>query len=147
MANVINYLTIIAGIVGSLTVIFGFFYKYILQPWEKKKAREADLVQRERLQQEKEYQERMVEITKTQMDPIIKILDEFKESIFDSKTDRQKLNEVTKQNQESIRVHEERLDDHGDRILVLETKSGITDGHKQVTYKEHYLTGKRISEN
>ncbi|GAB7231388.1 hypothetical protein [Facklamia hominis] len=147
MTNVINYLTIIAGVVGSLTVIFGFFYKYILEPWEKKKIREADLIQRERMQQDKEYQDKMVEITKSQMVPVLKLLDEFKEAILNSKFDRQKLTEITEENQHSIQVHEERLDDHGDRILVLETKTGINGGHKTVTYKEHYCTDQKDDED
>ena len=136
--SIIDYIMSVGGIIAPLTAILGFGYKYLLEPWERKKAREEDLARRERLQQDKEYQDKMLDITKSQMEPIVKMLEEFKDVTIESKNDRQKLTEIAERNMESIKNHEDRLDDHGDRILILETQRGISNGHHVVTYKEKY---------
>ena len=131
-----EYLQLIVAIVGPLTVILGFFYKYVIEPREKRKAKEEEQAQRERMAQEKEYQDKMLDIARQQIEPIQSVLEEIKEITIDSEYDRKHLNEVTKSNTKKLGKHEERLDDHAERIIILEAKSGA--GEQEVFYKEKY---------
>lgn len=138
--SIIDYIVSVGGIIAPLTAILGFGYKYLVAPWERKKAREEDLARRERLQQDKDYQNKMLDITKKQMEPIVKMLEEFKTITVESNYDRKNLNEITKENKQAIKDHDDRLDDHDMRLIVLETSR--ENGHQTITYKEHYGNGK-----
>ena len=131
-----EYLQLIVAIVGPLTVILGFFYKYVIEPREKRKAKEEEQAQRERMAQEKEYQDKMLDIARQQIEPIHAVLEEIKEITVDSEYDRKHLNEIAKTNTKKLGKHEERLDDHAERIIILEAKSGA--GEQEVFYKEKY---------
>lgn len=133
-----EFLTILAGLFTSLTVIFGFFFKFILDPWEKKKVKAADEAREARMRQDREYHERMIEIAQQQNEPLIRALDEINKAVSVSEHDRKRLTDIAEKNVKTLEVHETRLDDHGKRILVLETTSGLMGGHGQVKYQEHY---------
>ena len=134
--NILEYLTLVAGIVSPLMLILGFGYQYFIKPWEKRKAKEAEKAQQERLAQDKEYQDKMLEIARRQIEPIHAVLEEIKEITVDSEYDRKHLNEVTKQNSKRIEKAEGKLDNHAERLIVLEAKS--CSGEQEVIYKEKY---------
>lgn len=134
--SLVEYLTLVAGIVSPLALILGFGYKYFIEPREKRKAKEAEKAQQERLAQEKNYQDKMLEIARQQIEPIHAVLEEIKEITVDSEYDRKHLNEIAKVNTKKLGKHEERLDDHAERIIILEAKSGA--GEQEVFYKEKY---------
>lgn len=134
--SLVEYLTLVAGIVSPLMLILGFGYQYFIKPWEKRKAKEAEKAQQERLAQDKEYQDKMLEIARRQIEPIHAVLEEIKEITLDSEYDRKHLNEVTKQNSKRIEKAEDKLDDHAERLIVLEARSDS--GSQEVIYKEKY---------
>lgn len=134
--SLLEYLTLAAGIVSPLVLILGAGYQYLIKPWEKRKAKEVEKAQKERLAQDKEYQNKMLEITREQMSPILKVLEELKAITVESNYDRKNLNSIAKENKEAIKEHDERLDDHDMRLIVLETN--YSGGHQTVTYKEKY---------
>ena len=134
--SLVEYLSLVAGIVSPLALILGFGYKYVIEPREKRKAKEAEKAQQERLAQEKNYQDKMLEIARQQIEPIQSVLEEIKEITVDSEYDRKHLNEIAKVNTKKLGKHEERLDDHAERIIILEAKSGS--GEQEVFYKEKY---------
>lgn len=84
----------------------------------------------ERLRQEKAYQEKMLEIVKKQMNPVIQALEELSKLSKGSQQEIEKLAESSYANTKLLEKHEARLDDHGDRLLVLETRTGIEKGDK-----------------
>lgn len=129
MHNVQSFLILVASILSSLGVAITFVYKYIIQPLSnrlvKQRAKEMDLAHRERMQQEKEYQDKMVEITKNQMTPFIKAFEELQECTRNSGRDLEKLTEIAQTNVGKIDEHEKRLDDHNNRIRDLETRNKL----------------------
>lgn len=125
MTNFEQFLLSVASIATSLTIVLTFISKYVWQPWERKKAKEIEAANLERLQQEKTYQEQILEIVKKQMNPITQALEKLNKLSEGSQHEIEKLAEVSCSNKKRLERHEERLDDHGDRILVLETKTGI----------------------
>lgn len=129
MHNVQSFLILVASILSSLGVAITFVYKYILQPLSnrlmKQRAKEMDLAHRERMQQEKEYQDKIVEITKNQMTPFIKAFEELQECTRNSGHDLEKLTEIAQTNVGKIDEHEKRLDDHNVRIRDLETRNKV----------------------
>lgn len=136
--SITEYLTLLAGVIGPLTIILGFCIKYIWGPWEKKKAKEADEAREARMRQDREYHARMIEIAQQQNEPLIKALGEINKAVSDSQNDRKRLTDIAENNIKTLEVHETRLDDHGKRILVLETTSSMINGHGQIKYQEHY---------
>lgn len=141
--SIVEYIKYVAGILAPLTVILAFGYKYLLEPWERRKAKELEVARKERLNQDKEYQNKMLEITREQMSPILKVLEELKAITVESNYDRKNLNEIAKENKQAIKDHDDRLDDHDMRLIVLETSR--SNGHQTMTYTEHY--GNRKEEN
>lgn len=134
--SIVEYLTLVAGIVSPLVLILGFGYQYFIKPWEKRKAKEIEKAQQERLAQDKEYQDKMLQITRQQIEPIHEILADIKEITVDSEYDRRHLNQIARENTDKLCRHENRLDDHAERIIILEAKSEA--GEQEVFYKEKY---------
>lgn len=134
--SLVEYLTLVAGIVSPLVLILGFGYQYFIKPWEKRKAKEVEKAQQERLRQDKEYQDKMLEIARKQIEPIHEILADIKEITVDSEYDRKHLNEVAKENTKRLEKAEDKLDDHAERLIVLEARSDS--GSQEVIYKEKY---------
>ena len=117
-------------------LILGFGYQYFIKPWEKRKAKEIEKAQQERLRQDKEYQDKMLEIARKQIEPINEILADIKEITVDSEYDRKHLNEVAKENTKRLEKAEDKLDDHAERLIILEARSDS--GSQEVIYKEKY---------
>lgn len=117
----------LASFIGSLTVVGGaliwIYNKFIGEPREKKRSREA-----------KKRQEEMIIAINKENEPLSKSIKELRDMIEDSIRDREQLHSFSKDTSEKVEEHEKRLDDHGDRLIVLETKNGI----KRVNYKEEY---------
>lgn len=136
MSNLVNTLTIIAGIVTSLSIIFGFFIKYFYEPWERRKAQAVEERQKERLEQEKRYHDKMIEVSKEQNQPILEFIEKMQEFMLHSNYDRKNLNSIAERNSKTLEEHDAILDNHTERLIVLESqRDGIT---QTVAYKEEY---------
>ncbi len=137
-----NYITVVAGFLSSLSIIVGVIYKWIWKPYaERKEAREEKWMKRMEgitskqttplsneihllADQSKKYDEiyaRLEEITKQNVRIIREIREEFKDHNYQA--DQRDI--LIKQNADLIKKHEDRLEDYGERILILETVSGL----------------------
>lgn len=130
MLGVFEQVGNIASFIGSLTVVGGalmwIYNKFVAIPREKKRQREAERRQRD-----------MINLITEKNIPLNEAIQSMTEMISESKLDRQQLNRVAKINTEMIDIHEQRLDNHNDRLIVLETKNGI----ETITYKDHHIKG------
>ena len=133
-----EYLAIVAGIVTSLGVIVGALYKWAWKPYIKKKERREEEHNRNMLklvsQAQKPYVSQLEMLERqTQRhaevdDKLTHIAEQNKVIIADLKAEfeehnrgAEERNTLIKQNADIIRKHEERLDRHADRLLILET--------------------------
>ena len=130
MSSVFEQVGSIASFIGSLTVVGGalmwIYNKFVAIPREKRRQREAERRQRD-----------MIELITEKNEPLNEAIQSMTEMISESKIDRQHLNRVAKVNTQMIDLHEQRLDNHNDRLIVLETKNDI----ETVTYKDHHKKG------
>ena len=98
-----DYITFIASLIGSLTVIGGaliWVYKKLVSDPDKRIA--------EKIQRENNV------MLKESLDPLTKSIEMLNMNLEDSKQDRIKLNQT-------VDKHAEQLTDHGTRITVLES--------------------------
>ena len=102
------------------------YNKFIAIPREKKRQKAAN-----------DRQADMIELITEKNEPLNQAIQSITEMISESKLDRQQLNTVAKVNTQMIDIHEQRLDNHNDRLIVLETKNGI----ETITYKDHHRKG------
>ena len=120
-ANVGN----LASLIGSLTVVGGallwIYNKFIGEPREKR--RQQELAKR---------QAQMLELITEKNEPLNLAIETLNVLLAESQIDRQHLNQVANENTDKLGVHEERLDNHNDRLIVLETKNGV----RTVSYRE-----------
>ena len=139
---IVDTISTFAGFLGSLGIIAGTFYKWAWKPYIKKKEK-----------RELEWQETMKEIAAGKVGPVVlqledlaeqnkrhdevdaklekiaaqnieiinKMRDEFKEHNHQAK----QRDRLIAQNADIIKKHDERLDQHADRILILEHVSGL----------------------
>ena len=118
MDVIINGIGDMASFIGSLTVVGGallwLYNKFISKPREKR---------RERI--EKEYQEKMLETIKSENEPLIKTINKLSAILDESTKDTENLNRVADVNSEKLDEHEKRLDNHNNRLIVLESKTGL----------------------
>ena len=118
MNEIASHLGEMASLIGSLTVVGGalmwVYHKLIGNPREKRKQRA-----------ENERQEKQLKMIQKENEPLIKTIDQLKEWLDDSRRDREKLNEVAERNTEKLRRHKEIIDDHDDRLIILESKNGL----------------------
>ena len=126
MEVIVTNIGTLASLIGSLTVVgsalIWIYNKFIGEPRERKREREA-----------KKRQEEMIMLITERNKPLnesIQGLLDFSEA---SSKDRELLHRVADEQTlkigehgEELKNHERRLDDHDDRILILETKNGIT---------------------
>ena len=124
MEQLVNQIGNLASFIGSLTVVGGgllwIYNSWIGKPRENRRKKEAD-----------ERQRKMVELISKKNEPLNQSIQELNKVLAESQKDREKLNEMVKQNTQIIGEHDERLDNHNDRLIVLETKSGV----RRVTYE------------
>ena len=118
MDVIINGIGDMASFIGSLTVVgsalLWLYNQFISKPREKR---------RERI--EKEYQEKMLETIKSENEPLIKTINKLSAILDESTKDTENLNRVANVNSEKLDEHEKRLDNHNNRLIVLESKTGL----------------------
>ena len=127
MSNIIEQVGSVASLIGSLTVVGGaliwIYNKFVAIPREKRRQRAAERRQRD-----------MIELITEKNEPLNQAIQSMTELIAESQLDRQHLNRVATVNTQMIDIHEQRLDKHNDRLIVLETKNGI----QAITYPDHH---------
>ena len=118
MEQLVNNMGNLASFIGSLTVVGGallwIYNKFIARPREKRREREEN----------KKHEQMMKVITK-ENEPLTHSIKQLNEWLSESKADRKKLNEIAVINSNTLKEHDEKLDNHHDRLIVLETKNGI----------------------
>ena len=118
MEQLVSEIGNIASFIGSLTVVGGallwVYNKLIAKPREKRRERE-----------ENKKHEQMMKIIIRESEPLNNSIKQLNEWLLESKTDRKKLNEIAEHNLKTLKEHDDRLDHHNDRLIVLETKNGI----------------------
>ena len=126
MEVIVTNIGTLASLIGSLTVVgsalIWIYNKFIGEPRERKREREA-----------KKRQEEMILLITEKNEPLNQSIQGLLDFSASSEEDRKLLHRVTDEHTlrigehgEQLKNHERRLDDHGDRILILETKNGIT---------------------
>ena len=127
MVGIIEQVGSVASLIGSLTVVGGalmwIYNKFIAIPREKRRQKAAN-----------DRQTDMINLITERNEPLNEAIQSMTEMLSESKLDRQQLNQIAKVNTEMIDIHEQRLDNHNDRLIVLETKNGI----QTITYKDHH---------
>ena len=125
MSDIIEHVGSLASFIGSLTVAGGalmwVYNKFISSPREKRRQGEAEKRQRD-----------MIELITEKNKPLNESIQGLNELLAESQADREQLNQIANVNTEMIKNHEERIDDHNERLIVLETKNGI----QKVAYRE-----------
>ena len=125
MPEIIAYVGSLASFIGSLTVVGGalmwIYNKLISAPREKRRQTEADKRQRD-----------MIELITEKNKPLNESIQGLNELLAESQSDREKLNQIAVANTEMIKNHEDRIDNHNERLIVLETKNGI----QKIAYRE-----------
>ena len=114
-----------ASFIGSLTVVGGallwIYNSTIAKPREKRRKEEED-----------KRQGKMIALITQKNEPLNQSIQELNRLLGESQKDRAKLNDIAKANTEMLGEHDERLDNHNDRLIVLETKTGV----KRITYRK-----------
>ena len=125
MEEILTNVGTLASFIGSLTVVgsalIWIYNKFIGGPRERKREIEAS-----------ERQEQMLSMIMKENEPLSHSIDKLTAWVDESVRDREILHKISDENTLHIGKHDERLDKHNDRILVLETKNGIR------TYREEY---------
>lgn len=131
-----------AGFLGSLGIIAGTFYKWAWKPYMARKEKREEKLQEtmkeiaagkvspvvlkleDLAEQNKRHDEvdaKLEKIAAQNIDIINKMRDDFKEHDYQAK----QRDRLIAQNADIIKKHDERLDRHADRILILEHVSGL----------------------
>lgn len=127
-----EWLAVVAGAITSITIIGAFLVKVvdkiIIKPMDKRKADRAKEVELDRQQ----FEEKLLESVESNQKPLSESIDKLNELLEESQRDRVNLHKIADVNVKAIGKHEERLDLHNDRLIVLEVKNGV----RTVAYKE-----------
>lgn len=115
----------LAGFIGSLTVIgsalIWVYKKLIAGPKEKRDVKRAEI-------ENAKFREAIK--------PTAEAVEQISRSLAYQESRDQKLQEIADRNVKLLAKHEDRLDRHNERLIVLETRNGITR-----TYHEVYKGG------
>ena len=115
-----EHLGFIASLIGSLTVVgsalIWIYNKFISHPREKK-----------RLREEEKRQDMLLELITRENRPMNTAIQQLTKLLDDSKQDRLKLNDLTGRNTKMLLEHDDTLEEHNNRLIVLETKNGISE--------------------
>ena len=115
-----EHLGFIASLIGSLTVVgsalIWIYNKFISHPREKK-----------RLREEEKRQDMLLELITRENRPMNTAIQQLTKLLDESSQDRIKLNDLASRNTKIIMEHDETLEDHNNRLIVLETKNGISE--------------------
>ena len=125
MNDVVTHLGWLASLIGSLTVVgsalIWIYNKFISDPREKK-----------RLQEEEKRQDMLLELITRENQPLNNSIQQLTKSLDESRQDRIKLNDLAGRNTKIIMDHDDTLTEHNNRLIVLETKNGVS----EYRYKE-----------
>src|SRR5699024_2649508 len=120
-----EHLGFIASLIGSLTVVgsalIWIYNKFISHPREKKRLREED-----------KRQDMLLELITREHRPMNTAIQQLTKLLDESSQDRMKLNGLTSRNTKLLHEHDDTLTVHNNRLIVLETKNGISEDR----YKE-----------
>ena len=121
MMNVIaEHLGFIASLIGSLTVVgsalIWVYNKFISHPREQK-----------RLREEEKRQDMLLELITRENRPMNTAIQQLTKLLDDSKQDRMKLNDLAGRNTKMLLEHDDTLTEHNNRLIILETKSGVSE--------------------
>ena len=119
--NVIaEHLGFIASLIGSLTVVGGallwIYTKLISNPRERRREREN--IKR---------QKQMITMITKENEPLNSAIKQLNKMLDESTQDRIKLNDLAGRNTKIIMEHDDTLEEHDKRLIVLETKNGISE--------------------
>lgn len=127
-----EWLAVVAGAITSITIIGAFLVKVvdkiIIKPMDKRKAERAKEVALDR----QKFEEELLQRVEANQKPLSESIDKLNELLEESQRDRVNLHKIVDVNVKAIGEHEERLDLHNERLIVLEVKNGV----RKVAYKE-----------
>ena len=127
-----EWLAIVAGAITSITIIGAFLVKVvdkiIIKPMDKRKADRAKEVELDR----QRFEQTRLERVEANQQPLAESIDRLNELLAESQRDRVNLHKIAEVNVNAIGEHEERLDHHNERLIVLEVKNGV----RKLAYKE-----------
>ena len=127
-----EWLAVVAGTITSVTIIGAFLIKVIdkiiIKPMDKRKVERAKVVELDR----QKFEETLLKHVEANQQPLTDSIDKLNKLLEESQRDRAALHKIADVNVKAIGKHEERLDTHNDRLIVLEVKNGV----RTVTYKE-----------
>lgn len=127
-----EWLAVVAGTITSVTIIGAFLVKVvdkiIIKPMEKRKAERAKEIALDR----EKFEASLLEHVEANQQPLTESIDRLNELLEESQRDRVNLHKIADANVKSIGEHEDKLDSHNDRLIVLEVKNGV----RTVAYKE-----------
>lgn len=125
MSIVAENISALASFIGSLTVVgsalLWIYNKFIGEPRERKREKE-----------EAKRQEKMLDLITERNKPLNESIRSLNQLLKESQNDRKVLHEIADTHDDKINENAECIDDHNERIIVLETKNGVR------TYKEKY---------
>ena len=127
-----EWLAVVAGAITSVTIIGAFLVKVvdkiIIKPMDKRKADRAKEVELDR----QRFEQTLLERVEANQQPLAESIDRLNDLLEESQRDRVNLHKIAEVNVKSIGEHEERLDSHNERLIVLEVKNGV----RKLAYKE-----------
>lgn len=133
MDIIFDYLSKAGSLITSLTIVGGALitvYKYtVSKPKEKR-----EQIQNKKLEDERNKTlEHVVVLMTEQLIPLNESITNLNHHLEESKRDRGNIHKILENTTHVVDVHEKRLDNHNDRLIVLET---TTKGQR--VYKELY---------
>ena len=127
-----EWLAVVAGAITSITVIGTFLVKIvdaiIIKPMDKRKADRAKEVELDR----QKFEENLLERVEVNQQPLADSIKRLNKLLDESQRDRTTLHKIADVNVKAIGEHEDRLDNHNERLIVLEVKNDV----RTVAYKE-----------
>lgn len=127
-----EWLAAVAGAITSVTIIGTFLVKVvdkiIIKPMDKRKAERDKEVELDRQQ----FEAKLLKSVEANQKPLSESIDRLNVLLEESQRDQVNLHKIAEVNVKAIGEHEERLDLHNERLIVLEVKNGV----RKLAYKE-----------
>ena len=115
-----EHLGFIASLIGSLTVVgsalIWIYNKFISHPRENK-----------RLREEEKRQDMLLELITRENRPMNTAIQQLTKLLDESRQDSIKLNDLSNRNTKMLLEHDDTLEEHNNRLIVLETKNGLSE--------------------
>lgn len=123
--NFTSYAAALAAFIVSLTTIGGALMWVYQKTFGK--AKEKRLAERDKLLQD---------ALNKNNEPLLEAINNLNTTMLDLERHDSKLDEIAETNQEILKRHDDMLDDHNKRLIVVETKLDV--GKSHVSYVETY---------